>query len=288
MPGSNTYKVTWHFSGPLGVNFNEIYYTTGNVPTDAWLVPTQAAQGRLWLLHPDYQLFSISASDVANPRSVAQRTVNWVGTNPNYTYGSAPPQTALVCSLSGTTGGSRKLWMRGLPLYIVGNLPGSGRSAFGGLTLDNFNLFIQGMAAFPFGIRKLTATTKCQISSITPSQNAGQSLVTYTVPAGSVAPTWVVGSQALFGQSDQKTLPGLKGKFTILNIGVNTITIRYQCSVPAGVTTNCGYVRQVTFASVIPFSAANSKPVYWGSHDTKVFARASRGAKRAVRIRTLA
>lgn len=291
MPGPNTYKVIHSFTGSLGARWNEMYYTTGSTPTDVLYVPDLYKAARLWLLHPTCTLATITAADVNNNRITAMRRTNWSGQNPgpsgapNYV---SPAETSLVCQLVGANGGSRKIWLRGLPSYVVGNSTISGSPIFSGAINQVVSEIFTSLATAGFGIRTLIKSTKYQVASMAAGAAAGQTVVTYTVPNGVAPPTFQAGNAAFFSLADKKTLPGLKGTFTVLNVGANTITIRYQLPNNAAPANNLGYVRQQTYNNVSVFDPKLCVPAYWGSHDTRVFSLHSRGAKRAERIRSLA
>jgi hypothetical protein len=290
--GPNTYKIVWSFVGPLGSTWNEVYYTNASNPAQAISIGTGAADSRLWLLHKTCTWQSISASDVANPRSTATRRTNFQGAYPGPDPGlpdlGSPAETSLVAQLVGTNGGSRKIWMRGIPAALVGTNPNTGVSLFGPATRQYFSSYISGIAAQGYGVRTLTATPRYQISAIANGPAPGTTTLTYTVPAGQNPPMFIAGSQVSVRQADQKQFPSLLGYFTVLNTGPSSITVRYTLPNAMPPSAGLGYLRQVVYNNVSVFDPARCIPAYWGSHDTRVFTQRSRGARRARRIRSLA
>ncbi len=292
MAGPNTFKIVWSFVGPLGSTWNEVYYTTGSNPAQAIAISAGAADSRLWLLHKTCTWQSISAADVANLRSTATRRTNWggqyPGPNPNLPDLGSPAETALVAQLVGINGGSRKIWLRGIPQALVGTDPNTGSSIFGPATRQYFNMYISAIAAQGYGVRALTATPRYQISAIANGPAPGTATLTYTVPAGQNPPSFVAGSQVSLRQADKKQFPGLLGYFTVLNTGPLSITVRYTLPNAMPPTSGLGYLRQVVYNNVSVFDPVRCNLAYWGSHDTRVFTQRSRGARRAARIRSLA
>jgi hypothetical protein len=183
--------------------------------------------------------------------------------------------------------------MRGLPAGLVQLDGPSGRSIFGGNTINSFNQFVQGLATSGYGVRVLQSSvlTKYQITSVAVGTSPGQAVITYQVQPGQTAPTFAVGLRMVTSLNDKKTLPGLSGHFQIIafsNAAPYSVTVKYLVPNGETVLTNLGYLKPENYSGVNVFAPSLSAVAYWGSHDTKVFTRGSRGAKRAVRIRTLA
>lgn len=291
MPGPNVYKIVFGFTGSMGARWSENFFVAGSNVNDVLYVPDLAKAARLWLLHPTCTWATITASDVTNTRVTAMRRTNWFGQYPgpgvipSYV---APSQTSLVCQLVGTSGGSRKLWLRGLPAYLVNNTTTSGTPIFGAGTLQAVKEYISSLAERGYGIRTLIKTSRFYVSAAAPGPTPTLTVLTYTVPQGVAPPTFAAGQNLIIAGADKKTLPGLHGTFTVLNTGANTVTIRYQLPNNAAPTSGLGYLRQALYNNVSVFDPALSGPAYWGAHDTRVFLLRSRGAKRADRIRTLA
>jgi hypothetical protein len=286
-----TAKVVWSFSGPLGAAWNEVYFRSVSQLTDALTIPVAAANARLWLLHPSCIWQSISVADVNATRVTSNRRLNWPGQYPGglaeTDYGS-PAELSMVCQFAGAAGGSRKLWMRGIPQPLVGTDPASGVSIFGAATRNQFAAFVQSLAAGNYGIRTLKQSTRYAVASVAAGTAPATTVVTYTIPAGGVPLPTVAGQTVILRQADRKQFPAMLGTFTALNVGSNTITIRYQLPTSTPGNSNLGYSRAAGYNDVSVFNPALCAPAYWGSHATRVFTQRSRGARRAARIRTLA
>jgi hypothetical protein len=283
---ANVYRLIYQFTAPQGSRWNELYYFTGNSPTDAAIVPQgNGTAARLNMLTPSCVLRSVTSTDVANPRSVTRWTLNWLGTYPVALAAGSAPETSLVCNLVGVSGSTRKLWMRGVPAQEVETSPSSGISLFSARFQSYFRSMITNFAASGRGIRKLTPTLKYTITSIAAGPATGQTVITYNPASQTTPPSFAVGSMIIIRKTDPKQLPALKGSFTIIAVGSNTITVPYQLPYSTVVTGNLGYVRQQAYNSVDIFNPVACSLAYWGSHATKVFTQGSRGARRAPRIR---
>jgi hypothetical protein len=288
IPGSNTYKITWGFTEANGATFSEIYYTTASNPSQATLVDANGSASRLALLDPSCTWRTVRAADVNNARSTAQRVVNWVGTAKN-SIGPAAAGTAMVCQLVGVNGGSRKLWMRGIPAYFVTRNDESGRDYFVPAITNPFQAMIKGNANFGYGMRSLTQTQKYTIASVDGTVAPGFATITFNPLPPAAAPIFQNPSRVVIGSADRKTLPGLNGHWTVLN-GLNaggSVVIRYQVAGNAKITLNCGTIKQEGYGGVSVFNPQQCQPAYWGTHTTRNPISNSRGARRAQRIRSL-
>jgi hypothetical protein len=123
------------------------------------------------------------------------------------------------------------------------------------------------------------------IASVAGTGETGLALVTYTVPAGAVAPVLANKTRVIIGGADKKTLPSFNGYFTVINAGVNTFNAYYQTPGGANVVNNCGYFSLASFNSLSIINPANYQFLYFGEHSTKNPVGPSRGSRRAARIR---
>lgn len=287
MPGPNTYKVVWTFVEPNGGSFSEIYYATGTNPSDLLPQPPAGVNARLTLLDPSCTWQKIRVANVSGIRSTAQRIVNWGGYATPST-GPSIPGAAMVCNLVGTSGGSRKLWMRGLPGDFVSRGSGTGRDIFSDGIQKAFTAFVTSYSQSGYGLRILQPQTKYTINTVDSSAKNGTALVTFTIPAGGVAPNWTYPTRVVIGGADKKTLPGLNGHWTIVTGTANTVTIKYVVANYGVVTGLAGTIKQESYSGVSLFAPNLSQPAYWGTHTTRNPITNSRGARRASRIRTLA
>jgi len=287
MAGSNVYKVTWTFVEANGASFSEIYYATGNTPADLLPQSAQASTARLNLCDPSVTWQKIRVANVTGARSTAQRVVNWPGTYAGG-GGPAPAGVALVGNLVGSAGGSRKVWMRGMPDAIVLRADGTGRDVFNGYVTTQWNAYVNGIAAYGYGLRQLTQTQKYTIASVDGTAANGTAIITVTTPSLGVPPTWNYPTRVVISGADKKTLPGLNGHWTVITGSNGAFTIKYQVAGNLLIKTNAGSVKQEGYSGVSVFAPNLSQPAYWGGHTTKNPTTNSRGARRAVRIRSLA
>lgn len=285
--GSNIFKVQYQYAGGGGDSWSEVYYATATNPSDLLPVSTGFYTGRRAILDPTCSIQRVRVSNVTGLRNTAVRVLNWPGTA---TTGGGPsaPGAAAVFNLVGATGGSRKLWLRGIPNgLIVQNVISGMPLPPGGLTA-NFNYMMIGLQSYGFGIRQLQFAQKFFISSVNASTQPGQAVVTYVVPPNVSPPSVAANSRLIIATADKKTLPGINGQWTVLTTGTNSFTIRYQVALNGNILQNCGYFKMVNYSGVSIFDPKLSSFAYYGTHTTRSSFTNSRGARRAQRIRTLA
>jgi len=284
------YKIIWKFIGGQGDTWSEQFYIQASSPSIAVQPVSALVNARLSLLDPTctWLKLSVSLVDAPGTKSTLTRVVNWVGTN-KQSIGPDAAGTAMVCNLAGTSGGSRKYWMRGIPNYLVVRSSDNGVPIFTGLPTSGFRALINAMAAGGYGMRSLQFAQKYPITSVISFTSAGQAVVSYAIPQGVANPNFQTGANVILSQADAKTLPGFKGVFQILTQVPNqSITVRYLVGSSAGITQNCGFLKSQNYGTFTLFNPDICKPAYWGTHSTRSTFSNSRGARRAVRIRTLA
>lgn len=96
------------------------------------------------------------------------------------------------------------------------------------------------------------------------------------------------------GLTSKKDLPGLGGNWSVLQAtngtpgNTGTITLSYV--LPNNLTTapTSGYLSLIVPGAIVAFNGPLSNLAYYGTHSTESNFSNSRGAKHAVRLRTLA
>ena len=177
--------------------------------------------------------------------------------------------------------------MRGLSATDVTRAEGSGKDIFSPVVQVAFQQFIAGYAAYSYGLRTLNQTQKYTIASVDGTVSPGMALVTFNIPNGGIPPNWNYPTRVVISSADKKTLPGLNGHWTIVSGTGATVTIKYAVAGGQKITINCGSIKQEGYSGVSVFNPALSASSHFGTHTSKNPYTNSRGARRAVRIRSL-
>ena len=288
------FKHVWKFSQPDGSTWEEVWYNASN-GTLASQSPEDPAtvNARLILLNANNKWVSSTISDLGNPRAVLPQVINKQGVNAPMTQQGAPAVTggANVVKVVGVAGGQKHWWLRGgdnidLAKSLLTSVDNPSPTFL--LMLKNF---LKAAAAVQFGLLLGTkvvpgnATTGYfYLKNAVPSTQAGSTDLTMTV-----APTnWQVNQRVRIGLTDPKTEPGLKGDWTITAVTGAVITIAYRCPADTAIATAKGRIRLLPAPTVSVINPDASGWIYNKTHTTRSPLPNSRGARRPVRLRTLA
>jgi hypothetical protein len=283
----NTYKSVWEFVDTNGNQWTEVYYIQGSTPASVLSFGPALYNSRL-LLASDLVTWSrVRVSDVANTRSTATRVLNWVGTD-NTAGSPGPAGLTVVSNLVGITGGSRKLQMRGVPDYMIGRDQKSGRDVLGSTLRTRLTAFYQGLQTDGYGMRQLQQTPKYPVVTVDGATIPGSAILTFTNPGPGLPNSFAPPNRLVLSQMDKKLFPGLNGHWSILAANGLTITIRYQVAGNKLLNGQFGFVKLEGYQGLSIFNAAQCGFDHFGTRTTKVPLSRSRGARRAVRIRSLA
>ncbi len=293
-----TFKVVFEFAESNGATFNEVYYRDSGSLADAQQIPNAIINARLRMLNHlnTFLRARISSTDTAGVTAV--KTINLDGIDEDVQQGGSggaevqaplPPGAAVVCVLSGVAGGSRRLWMRGANEgdYERNNL--TGKDQFDPLMVNNFALYCKALAAGGFGIRLLgranaLTNPRRKLTVVSGVAGDGTSLITTD---GLVALD--LRQRLIITQADPKLLPGLNGHWQVLAAGGPPYKIGYRTPANENIGTgNLGFAHAELYSSVSTFAPANCALDHLGTRTTKNPRSRSRGARRAVRLRTLA
>ncbi len=284
-----TFRVTWNFREIQGSSFNEVYYVDAtNAAAATTAIPTLLSS-RLALLYPGHTLRAIRAAQVDANRVTSTKPINLKGTAKALTVQVDPSiaGAAAVISLAGATGGSRKLWMRGLFDDFINIDSATGADAPLAGFIDALQTWFKALALANYGVRQVAGQsigplTNLKILRVDGTAGVGTSVITCAGP-----PLYAPGARVIIGGASKKDLPALNGRWQLIGgITANTFVIPYQT--PQGLLVNGGNakVRLEQYNAVVPFLAANCGFSYFTTRSTKNPTTGSRGARRAVRIRT--
>jgi hypothetical protein len=293
-----TFKVVLEFAESNGATFNEVYYRDAATIADAGLIPSAVISARLRLLNYLNKLLRARVSSTDTQGVTATTPINLPGTNTDAPGGSTlvgirqkplPAGAAVVCVMSGSAGGSRRLWLRGANQGDYERDEDSGQDAFDPNFRKNFTAFAKTLSAAGFGIRLLGRANpvnnpKRKITVVNGVAADGTSLVTTD---GLVALD--LRQRLIITQASIKDLPGLNGHWQVLAAGGPPYKIAYRTPNNANVAgVNLGYAHAELYSAVSTFNSLLCVPDHMGTRTTKNPLTRSRGARRAVRVRTLA
>lgn len=277
------YKIVWQFAEANGASFTETFYKSDSTPQSATQAGPQFINSRLALLDSTCRLIAIRAADVDSSRLTYIRTINQAGLLTGL-GGPAPPGTAVVIRLAGTTKGSRKLWMRGCNQTLIVRGQVSGQDQPPAALNQKLLYYLAGLNVNGYGLRQLgnggLSTAKFPISNFDGTTNKGVTILTVNA-INDFAP----GQRIIVAQVPQKDMPSLKGQFTVQAVNGGLITIPYRMPQNGTITQTVGYIKHAQYPGVDIFSNANSGFAYYGNRATKSPLPNSRGARRAQRLR---
>jgi len=286
----STFRVTWTFAENTGSGFNEVYYIDGSTPADAIAAGSGLINARLACLHFLNRLVSIRAAQVDALRVTGLRAINLPGTAGTIAggviVGQATPGDAMVHSLAGTTGGSRKLWMRGCPDNFIQRDPASGLDILPPGINSLFQTWYMFLANNNYGLRQIKPPAAGPLSNIKVLSVDGTATPGIALVTCQTAPGYAFPSRVIMSQFSKKDLPALNGRWSLVEApNLATFKIPYQTPLNSLVNCRTGVVRQESYNTTNIFKAANCQWVYNGTRTTKNPSTHSRGSRRAVRIR---
>jgi hypothetical protein len=280
-----TYKTTWNFVENNGSSFSEVLYQNNDTAYDAASSYNSLVNARLALLHPLNQLQSIRSSNILSTRDTAIYIYNLPGTAIS-TGGPLPAGACAVFQLGSAAGGTRKLWMRGLPSawYARSNITGFDQPP------PSFQVawqaWFSALVKLGYGTIRLTPVgvgpvSKATVTQVDGTAGNGVSLVTTAVPHG-LSP----GEVCIIARASSKDAPALNGKYSVITTPTaTTFTIAYNTPNKVVVMTPGAYVKVAVYVGTNIFSILLMNFSHYGTRTTKAPLFHSRGAKRAKRIK---
>jgi hypothetical protein len=282
-----TFKTVWQFVENNGATFSEIWYKDGGSITTIVDPNSLSIQTRLNFLHPLNTLVRIRVSQLGVLRNTVNVLINRAGQGP-FPQQPLPVGAAMVCQVAGIGGGSRKWWMRGNSKtdYSRNSINGVDQPAQG--FLQNLAAMFTALNGDGYGILRLTpiANPAVQISKIT--QADGKTTPGSTVLTLNQALPVIAGATVIISRVNPKELPRLNGRFTVLAVVGNTLTINYATPQNQIVPILQGFIKQAVFDATHLVDPTRSGFDHLGTRTSKNPLSGSRGAKRAARIRNLA
>jgi hypothetical protein len=281
-----TFRVVWEFAENTGSTFNEVYYCDATNAKSAANTGNELATNRVSFLHPLNRLVQIRSSQVDAQRVTGLATYNFFGTGGN-AEGPATPGDSIVCTLGGTTGGSRKIWLRGAADSAIVRDPTSGIDKPPASLITRLEAWFKSLKANGYGLRQVQTQVpgplqNKKITIVDGSTLDGVSTITLSDPPGIPFP-----GRVIIGGCSKKDLPGINGRWSILGpVAGNTVKIPYQTPQGITVTGGNGKLRQESYQAINVFDPASCNFAYYTTRATKNPLTHSRGARRAVRNRT--
>lgn len=290
------FRIVWEFQESNGASFQEVYYRDANSPSEAAALGNALKIARLNLLHPLNTWQRIRVSQVGSNRITATVAVASIGTA-FFAFGATnqeplPVGAAIILSLSGAAGGSRKLWLRGCPDTFYNRDATTGRDVVKAELQKALDDFFPQLKKAGYGILRLkpaTAPGQGVLSPLAITQIDGHTTPGQSVLTLAAAPGYPFPGRVIIGRTSQKDVPGLNGHWSLLKApNGNQITIGYTTPANTVVITNQGYVRSEEYNPVSVFDDKNCGFDHMGTRTSKNPLSRSRGARRAARLRTLA
>ena len=286
------FRVTWQYRGSAGSLWNEVYYTVASDAATAASPPSALVNARLALLSPLNTLVAIRSAQFQATRVTAVLTRNYSGTAPTSTgAANEGPETVGSCavySLAGSSGGARKIWLRGLSDVDIQHSVANGADDPPAGFISRLNTWVKALVNAGYGLIKVSPQTPGPLTNIKILKVDGSALNGTSILTLASAPGYPFPSRVIIGGSSPKDTPALNGRWSLNAAPVGSeISINYQT--PQGIVVIGGnaHVRQEVYSGVSPFDYNLSDFAYYGTRITKNAATRSRGARRAARIRTL-
>lgn len=280
-----TWRVVWEFIESNGSSFNEIFYKDADQISSAVEVPQTLINARLPMLHYLNTLLRVRVSNTQALRQTGTKPINLVGT-----YGGQSPPLpvgdACVLALASNAGGSRKLWMRGLPDIYQARDNKSGQDAPQGPLLKLLDTYYNELSKAGYGIRRLTPPAPGPLANVKITQVDGTAKNGTSVLTFQQAPGYAVPGQIVIGGASKKDLPGLNGVFSLIAVNGALVTIPYQTPGGLVVTTTTAHARQAVYQATAVFTPSLCAFDHFGTRTSKNPLSRSRGARRAARLRS--
>jgi hypothetical protein len=282
-----TFRTTWTYQGGDGTTWSEVYYQDQSNITDA-LTPFKALwQSRIAMLAATNTFLGIRCAQVGALRNTGYNVYNNPGVASTATSAADTTGSCAVLSLTGQSGGARKLWIRGLADWEIVHNPASGVPQPPALFLTYVTNFVKQLAANGYGILRITPQAVAPFVNIPILKVDGSLLNGTSVVTMQAAQVFAVPGMALIGGASKKDLPALNGRWTILSQPApNQLLIRYQTPQGTIVDGGLAHIRQLGFQPTSVVNPSQSGFNYYGVRITKNYVTRSRGSRRGARIRT--
>jgi hypothetical protein len=281
-----TFRIVWEFDENNGATFSEVYYTDAASAAAAAVVGPILFSARLALLHPLNTWRRIRSSQVDQPRITAVVPFNAPGTSV-VTGGPLAVGASVVSNLGSNSGKTRKLWMRGCCRGDYTRNNTTGRDDPTADLLTRLNEFYLRLDTNVYGMRTIIPNGaglvgKKRITLVDGSLIAGSSSLTIQG-----IPIYPVGSRVLIGGASLKDLPALNGQWTVLDQTGAVTVIGYETPQRAAIGGGLAYIRAAQYHATDPFAFGKCGFDHMGTRTSRNPLSHSRGARRAVRIRSL-
>lgn len=279
------YKCVFNFfsSGKKGGTWSETWYRSAVNMGVATYFSDPLLYPRLNMMSPLSQLTKIRVSQVGNPRVTAIVQLNRQGTHPFATT-PAPIDSAIVCNVSSSViPATRRWWLRGWDSEDAFRDNVGGNDVFTAYLRGQLVTWFTQLNNAGFEILPVAKTNNVQnanypVSQIDGTAGNGQAVLTVNNPA-----FWTVGNTLILTRFSKKDLPGLNGRFTVLNTTNNVTTIPYVVPGNQKMATPGAQLRLLTYVSGCTIDPYISGPSFIGGRQTRSPFTGSRGARSANR-----
>jgi len=231
--GMSLYKVTYNFRGRSGANWNESHVLQSSSGIDAAsdvAVGTALVDARLAMLDSAYTLHGCVATDLAGNRVSRKRTIGLAGTyNP---VGNKADIAGVAVSLKwfGALAGNKFSWVRGIvddSGYVNPETGETILNADWNTALGNwrYRLSLNGFGWVP----RVPVQAGVPITQYNPIMAVNGALYPGFAQLTLMNPVLATAGQYItISQADRKTLPGMNGRFKLLQAAGATCVIEYQ------------------------------------------------------------
>lgn len=284
------FQEVWTFNASSGAVWNEVHYSVASSLANAANFSPAFKKRRTDLMHDTCTWRKVRITQVGDPTVHTLVTINARGTwNPVAGPGQpANPAEAAVINLSSTAhGGTRRLWMRGLPEVAVQFNSVTGQSFLNADWAEKLTAFISGLAnpAAGYALKKkksgiANGIVKTRILQVDGTAANGTSKITVKD-----APLVVAGDMIQISTAEPKLFPGLRGPFKALEVVDKVITIQYSVPQNELIKSDKAYAQKLAYFEDAVINAAVSGFNFGGSRKTKNASTGSRGSRSAQRLR---
>jgi hypothetical protein len=291
------YKIVSSYTSDQGDSFTETWYATKSSFDAVQNAFDSTVSSRLAMLNDDYTFRQVRFIQLDGSRLTSFLVYNSIGHNGDALGGvtggaanqrPAPAGTAILCLISADNRKTRHLWLRGINQGDVEINASNGLWVEHPNFINSFRDYRQVLKAAGMGLRSLKSKDPLnnpiqKISKVDGSRGDGSTDVT-TIGAVIMDAT----QRVIITRASKKDLPGLNGRFQVLKQVGNVITIPYNTPANAVIQTAAlGYVHGEQYAPISVIDPLSSFSLRVVTRDTKNGLTRSRGARRAVRVRSL-
>jgi hypothetical protein len=289
------YKVVWNWIESSGATWSESYWVNAASAAAAATPVYGVLQTRMSIADPTVILKNIRSFSTLSSRDTFINTYLIPGKySASSIFGPAPAGAAAVVSLGAPGSRSVYHWWRGLPQELVRLNSLTGFPNPPPYLTNAIQAFAGYYGLAGAGIRVLNTPQRFQIVLLTYNPVTKLTLVEYQNPPTGAPFAISPNNRVIIQLASKKDLPALNGGWTVQNFvaaaagATGTFEIPY--TLPNSLTTIAtgATVKNQGYSTITPYNSGYATLAYYGTRSTHSTFSDSRGAKRAVRLRTLA